>query len=135
MTPGCYCLLHTTQSTPVYSLFIHNMNIQIKNGGKYMVPLIAHPPFFLTSIFVFMCTTFCNFLCITVWHISNKNNRTVVSIHTGFLTYLQNVVYMKKKSRLKKRGDGQSEAPSLSTSTCGRGSEMFALQWVPNDLS
>jgi hypothetical protein len=39
-----------TQSTPVYSLFIHNMNIQIQNGGKYMVPLIAHPPFFSTSI-------------------------------------------------------------------------------------
>ena len=44
-------------------------------------------PFFLASIFFFMYTTFCNFLCITVWHIYNKNNQTVVSIHTGFHTY------------------------------------------------
>jgi hypothetical protein len=35
-----------------------------------------------------MYTTFCNFLCITVRHIYNKNNQTVVSIHTGFLTYV-----------------------------------------------
>jgi hypothetical protein len=35
-----------------------------------------------------MYTTFCNFLCITVWHIHNKNNQTVVSIHTVFLTYM-----------------------------------------------
>jgi hypothetical protein len=61
MTHGCYCLLHTTQSTPVYSLFIHNMNIQIKNGGKYMVPLIAHPPFFSTSIFVSCVQHFATF--------------------------------------------------------------------------
>jgi hypothetical protein len=31
--------------------------------------------------------TFSNFLCITVWHIYNKYNQTVVSIHAGFLTW------------------------------------------------
>jgi hypothetical protein len=36
-----------------------------------------------------MYTTFCNCLCITVWHRYNKNNQTVVSIHTGFLTCCQ----------------------------------------------
>ena len=35
-------------------------------GQDPMVPLIAHPSFF------FMYTTFCNFLCITVWHIYKK---------------------------------------------------------------
>jgi len=34
------------------------------------------PPFFNIDFF-FMYTTFCNFLCITVWHIYNKNNQTV----------------------------------------------------------
>ena len=34
-------------------------------GQDPMVLLIAHPSFFLTSIF-FMYTTFCNFLCITI---------------------------------------------------------------------
>ena len=28
-----------------------------------------------------------NFLCITVWHIYNKYNQTVVCIHAGFLTW------------------------------------------------
>jgi hypothetical protein len=40
-------------------------------GQDPMVPLIAHPSFFLTSI-LFMYTTFCNFQCITVWHIYKK---------------------------------------------------------------
>ena len=51
-------------------------------GHDPMVPLIAHPPFFFNVDFFFMYTTFCNFLCIY-----NKNNQTVVSIHTAFLTY------------------------------------------------
>ena len=54
--------------------------------GPYTMPLIAHPPIFYHWL-IFMYTTFCNFLCITVWHIYNKYNQTVVSIHTGFLTY------------------------------------------------
>jgi hypothetical protein len=33
-----------------------------------MVLLIAHSPFFKHRFF-FICTTFCNFLCVTVWHI------------------------------------------------------------------
>ena len=109
---------------------------------------LPFPLFFNIDFFFFMYTTFCNRLCITVWHLYNKNNQTVVSIHTGFwpvyklylyicrknflsipgsdikkyvrnavwiettvwlfLLYihrkLQNVVYMKKKSTLKKNG-------------------------------
>ena len=90
-------------------------------------------PHFFNIDFFFILTAFCNFLCITVWHIYNQ---TVVSIHTGFLTTvwlfllyichtvihrkLQNVVYMKKIDVKEKRGGGQSEAPYrvLSTSTC-----------------
>ena len=56
-----------------------------------MMPLIAPPPFYLYFFnidFFSMYTTFCNFLCITEWHIYNKYNQTVVSIHTGFLTYM-----------------------------------------------
>jgi hypothetical protein len=59
--------------------------------GPYMMPLIAPPPFYLYFFnidFFSMYTTFCNFLCITEWHIYNKYNQTVVSIHTGFLTYM-----------------------------------------------
>ena len=41
--------------------------------------------FFLTSIF-FHINNIWNFLCIIVWHIYNKYNQTVVSIHAGFLT-------------------------------------------------
>ena len=40
--------------------------------------------------FLFMYTTFCNFLCITVWHIyTKKTNQTAVSIHSGFLTCIR----------------------------------------------
>ena len=46
-----------------------------------------------------MYTTFCNFLCITVWHIYNKYNQTVVSIHTGFLTYMHEQKIDVKKKR------------------------------------
>jgi hypothetical protein len=56
---------------------------------------------------------------------------------------LENVVHMKKKIDVKKKGGWAIRGTIIDVkkggmgnqSTCGRGSEMFALQWVPNDLS
>ena len=52
-------------------------------GQDPMVPLIANPSFFLTSIFFHVH----NILQLSMYDIyTKKNNQTAVSIHTGFLT-------------------------------------------------
>jgi hypothetical protein len=49
-----------------------------------MVPLNAHPSFFLTSIF-FSCTQHFPTFYVSLYDIyTKKNNQTAVSIHTGF---------------------------------------------------
>ena len=56
-------------------------------GQDPMVPLIAHPSFFLTSIF-FSCTQHFATFYVSLYDIyTKKNNQTAVSIHTVFLTY------------------------------------------------
>jgi uncharacterized protein (DUF983 family) len=58
-------------------------------GQDPMVPLIAHPSFFLTSICVHVhnILQLSMYLCMT--YIQKKNNQTAVSIHTGFLTCIR----------------------------------------------
>ena len=79
-TVKCYHSICLQWKVTIISTYNEHMYLWT---GPYMIPLIAPPPLFF-NIDLFSCTqTFATFY---VWHIYNKNNQTVVSIHTGFLT-------------------------------------------------